>query len=66
MMKYLKYFITPVLSLAVMIGILLGGHWMWFGLASRRYAIAEFCMGIRKRNTGFSWHRAIVSGPVFI
>lgn len=33
MMKYLKYFITPVLSLAVMIGILLGGHWMWFGLA---------------------------------
>ena len=33
MMKYLRYFITPVLLQAVMIGILLGGHWMWFGLA---------------------------------
>ena len=33
MMKYLNYYITPVLSLVVMIGILLGGHWMWFGLA---------------------------------
>ena len=33
MMKYLNYYIAPVLSLVVMIGILLGGHWMWFGLA---------------------------------
>ena len=30
MMKYLKYFITPVLLQAVMIGILLGVAW-WDG-----------------------------------
>jgi len=32
-MKYLKYFITPILAPTVMIGVLLGGHWMWLGLA---------------------------------
>ncbi|HIA36491.1 MAG TPA: alkane 1-monooxygenase [Flavobacteriales bacterium] len=31
-MKYLKYFITPALAPVVMVGILLGGHWMWLGL----------------------------------
>jgi len=31
-MKYLKYYITPFLAPIVMIGILLGGHWMWLGL----------------------------------
>ena len=30
-MKYLKYYITPVLSPIIIIGILLGGHWMWLG-----------------------------------
>ena len=32
-MKYLQYFITPILAPLVMIGVLLGGHWMWLGLA---------------------------------
>jgi len=32
-MKYLKYYIVPLLSIAVFIGIYLGGHWMWLGLA---------------------------------
>ncbi|MBC8256198.1 MAG: alkane 1-monooxygenase [Candidatus Marinimicrobia bacterium] len=30
-MKYLKYYITPVLSPIIIIGIMLGGHWMWLG-----------------------------------
>ena len=32
MMKYLKYYIVPLLSTSVFIGIFLGGHWMWLGL----------------------------------
>ena len=32
-MKYLRYYITPILAPAVIIGIFLGGHWMWLGLA---------------------------------
>ena len=32
MMKYLKYYIVPLLSTSVFIGIYLGGHWMWLGL----------------------------------
>ena len=32
MMKYLKYYIIPLLSTSVLIGIYLGGHWMWMGL----------------------------------
>ena len=32
-MKYLKYYIIPLLSTSVFIGIYLGGHWMWLGLA---------------------------------
>lgn len=31
-MKYFKYYIVPILSLSVLIGIYLGGHWMWLGL----------------------------------
>ena len=31
-MKYLKYYIVPLLSTSVFIGIYLGGHWMWLGL----------------------------------
>jgi len=31
-MKYLKYFITPILAPVVMIGIFMGGHWMWLGI----------------------------------
>ena len=30
-MKYLKYYITPILSPVIIIGILLGGSWMWLG-----------------------------------
>ena len=33
MTKYMKYYIVPFLSLSVLIGIFLGGHWMWLGLA---------------------------------
>ena len=33
MMKYLKYYIVPFLSSSVLLGIFLGGHWMWLGLA---------------------------------
>ena len=33
MFKYIKYYITPILTPVVMIGILLGGHWMWLGIA---------------------------------
>ena len=32
MMKYLRYYITPILAPTVIIGIFLGGHWMWLGL----------------------------------
>jgi len=32
-MKYLKYYITPVLCPIIIIGILLGGHWMWLGFS---------------------------------
>ena len=32
MMKYLKFYITPILAPTVIIGIFLGGHWMWLGL----------------------------------
>ncbi len=32
-MKYIKYYITPILAPTVIIGIFLGGHWMWLGLA---------------------------------
>ena len=32
-MKYIKYYITPFLTFSVIIGILLGGHWMFLGLA---------------------------------
>ena len=32
-MKYLKYYIVPLLSTSVFIGIYLGGHWMWLGFA---------------------------------
>ena len=31
-MKYLRYYITPILAPTVIIGIFLGGHWMWLGL----------------------------------
>ena len=31
MWKYLKYYIVPLLSISVLIGIYLGGHWMWLG-----------------------------------
>ena len=31
MWKYLKYYIVPLLSTSVLIGIYLGGHWMWLG-----------------------------------
>jgi alkane 1-monooxygenase len=31
MMKYLKYFMMPALAPIGIIGILLGGHWMWSG-----------------------------------
>jgi len=34
MMDYFKYFITPVLIFSVILGILLGGNWMFLGLAS--------------------------------
>ena len=33
MTKYMKYYIVLFLSLSVLIGIFLGGHWMWLGLA---------------------------------
>ena len=33
MMKYLKYYIVSFLSSSVLLGIFLGGHWMWLGLA---------------------------------
>ncbi len=33
MTKYMKYYITPFLLFSVLIGIFLGGHWMWLGLA---------------------------------
>ncbi|HBN45467.1 MAG TPA: alkane 1-monooxygenase [Candidatus Marinimicrobia bacterium] len=32
MTKYTKYYIVPVLLLSVLLGIFLGGHWMWLGL----------------------------------
>ena len=32
-MKYLKYYVVPLLSTSVFIGIYLGGHWMWLGIA---------------------------------
>jgi len=32
MWKYLRYYITPILAPTVIIGIFLGGHWMWLGL----------------------------------
>ena len=31
-MKYLRYYIAPVLASITIIGILLGGHWMWLGI----------------------------------
>ena len=31
-MKYLRYYITPILPPTVIIGIFLGGNWMWLGL----------------------------------
>jgi len=31
-MKYLKYYISPFLSISVLIGMYLGGNWMWLGL----------------------------------
>ena len=31
-MKYLRYYITPILAPTVIIGIFIGGHWMWLGL----------------------------------
>jgi alkane 1-monooxygenase len=34
MMKYLRYYITPIMSSTIIIGILLGGHWMWLGLVT--------------------------------
>ena len=33
MMKYLRYYITPILAPTVIIGIFLGGHLMCLGLA---------------------------------
>ncbi|MBT3216336.1 MAG: alkane 1-monooxygenase [Candidatus Marinimicrobia bacterium] len=30
-MKYLKYYLTPILTGFVLWGIFLGGHWMWLG-----------------------------------
>ena len=33
MMKYLKYYIVLLPTSSVLIGIFLGGHWMWLGLA---------------------------------
>ena len=32
-MKYIKYYITPFLTFSVILGIVLGGHWMFLGLA---------------------------------
>ena len=32
-MKYIKYYITPFLTFSVILGIFLGGHWMFLGLA---------------------------------
>jgi len=34
MLKYIKYYITPFLTLTVIFGILLGGHWMCLGLGA--------------------------------
>ena len=33
-MKYAKYYIAPLLTSIVMIGILMGNHWMWMGLVT--------------------------------
>ena len=43
-MKYLTYYITPVLSPIIIIGILLGGHWMW--LVFGELLIAKFILEI--------------------
>ncbi|MBT7357374.1 MAG: alkane 1-monooxygenase, partial [Candidatus Marinimicrobia bacterium] len=32
-MKYLKYFLMPILTLPLIVGIFLGGNWMWLGLS---------------------------------
>ena len=31
MYHYIKYYITPAVTLSILAGILLGGHWMWLG-----------------------------------
>jgi len=33
-MKYAKYYIAPLLTSIVLIGILMGSHWMWMGLVT--------------------------------
>ena len=30
-MKYFKYYVAPLLTSILLIGILIGGHWMWMG-----------------------------------
>ena len=30
-MKYVKYYVAPLLTSIVSIGILMGGNWMWMG-----------------------------------
>ena len=30
-MKYVKYYVAPLLTSILLIGILIGGHWMWMG-----------------------------------
>ena len=30
-MKYVKYYVAPLLTSILLIGILMGGHWMWMG-----------------------------------
>lgn len=35
MYKYLKYSVTPLITLLTMLGILVGGSWMWMGLIAQ-------------------------------
>ena len=30
-MNYVKYYVAPLLTSILLIGILIGGHWMWMG-----------------------------------
>ena len=57
-MKYLKYYITPVLSPIIIIGILLGGHWMWLGFGELLFVmiIGDYVLGedANKRTLTFS------------